>query len=363
MRRLLSEAVRYLKDLGRSGLHGWQRFFFTPCDPTPLGLIRLVCGALLFWCLAVLGFDLNDYLGSEGWIGPEAAQQYLVEHSPWGWSFWVWIPDRWLGAAWAVCLIVAGLFAAGYRSRVTAVLAWIIAVSTVRRAPVTLFGFDLMLSTWLFYLAALGASGQALSLDRWSSRLRRTKTLAPPSLKLGMTGQQPPSPPLATVSANLSLRLIQLHLVLIYGCAGLSKLMGPEWWNGTALEMLILTPEFRRFNMTWLLAYPAILSLGTHLGVLLEISYPVLVWIPKLRPLLLACVIAMHLSIDLILGLTEFGLAMIAANLAFFSGTWLRRVIAPTKTPRPVGSAHRRKCLGERAKCLADEQAAKALSR
>ncbi len=42
----------------------------------------------------------------------------------------------------------------------------------------------------------------------------------------------PSGPPEPSVSANLGLRLIQLHLVLIYGMAGLAKLQGPGWWSG-----------------------------------------------------------------------------------------------------------------------------------
>lgn len=323
MRRLLSEPWDYLKDLGSSTLRAWRGFFFTPADPTPLGLIRAVVGVLLFWDLAVLGLDLKDFLGSDGWIGPESVRGYLAEYSPWGWSFWLWVPDRWLPLAWGVCLVIAALFAVGLGSRVVAILAWAIAVSTVRRAPVALFGFDHMLSTWAFYLAASGASGQAVSLDRYRARRRalqrgddRTADLAAP-----------------TVSANLGLRMIQLHLVLIYGSAGFAKLMGPEWWNGTALEMIMLTPEFRRFDLTWLSAYPALLALATHGGLLLEISYPVLIWVRKLRPLLLVAIALMHLGNDLLLGLTEFGLAMIAANLAFASGPWLRSLATGRPTP------------------------------
>ncbi len=328
MRRLLSEPARYLQDLGLGALHAWRAFFFTPADPTPLGLVRVCVGVLLFWNLAVLGLDLHDYLGSEGWIGPEAVRQFLAEQSPWAWSFWLWIPDRWLHLAWAGCLLVTALFTLGLGTRVTAVLAWAIAVSTVRRAPVALFGFDHMVSTWAFYLAAFGASGQSVSLDRFLFRFRalawRGLEGAPGRLALDDPQTGIPAP---TVSANLSLRLIQLHLVLIYGSAGLSKLMGPEWWNGTALEMIMLTPEFRRFDLAWLAAYPSLLSLATHAGVLLEISFPVLVWTNKLRPLLLVSVALMHLGIDLCMGLTEFGLAMVAATLAFASGPWLRSLV------------------------------------
>jgi hypothetical protein len=327
VRRLLSEIAAYLGDLGRSAARGWRGFFFTPADPTPLGLIRVLVGALLFWDLAVLGLDLNDYLGADGWIGPEAVRQFLAEQSPRAWSFWLWVPDRWLFVAWSGGLVVTALFTLGLGSRVTAVLSWAIAISTVRRAPVALFGFDHMVSTWAFYLAVSGASGQSLSLDRFLARYRALRR-----------GASESGAPTSTVSANLGLRLIQLHLVLIYGSCGLSKLMGPEWWNGSAMEMILLTPEFRRFDLAWVAAYPALLSLATHAGVVLEIAYPVLIWVGKLRPLLLVSAAMMHFGIDLLLGLTEFGLAMIAANLAFASGGWLRGMV--TGSRQPLGVLH-----------------------
>jgi hypothetical protein len=327
VRRLLREAIDYPADLCRSTARAWAEFFFRPADPITLGMIRLALGMLLFWDIAVLGPDLRDYLGSDGWIGPEAAQHYLREHSPWAWSFWFWVPDRWLYPAWAACLVVLALFVCGFRSRLTAVAAWVIAVSTVRRAPAALFGFDQMIATWTFYLAAFGASGQALSFDRYRQR-RRDATA------------RPDPGPAPTVSANLSLRMIQVHLALVYGMSGLSKLMGPEWWDGTAMEMIILTPEYRRFDLTGLAAFPLLLSTMTHAGLFLEISYPVLIWVRKLRPLIMASVVMMHLGIDLVLGLTEFGLTMIAANLAFVSGPWVRR-LSPSTRPHGTPSSDR----------------------
>lgn len=334
MDRLLSEIAGYLRDLRRTSLGAWRTFFFAPADPTALGLMRVAVGALLLWNVAVLGPDLYDYLGSDGWIGPEALRAYLAQHSPWAWSFWIWVPDRWLPIAWAACLVALALYTVGLWSRVTAALAWAIAVSLIRRAPVALFGFDHMISTWALYLAAFGASGQAVSLDRFLARLRAIKRAQarPGQRRPGQT-RELSGVPAASVTANLSLRMLQLHLVLIYGSAGLSKLMGPEWWDGTAMQMIILTPEFRRFDLTWAFAYPGLLSLATHGGLLLELSYPVLIWIPKLRPVLLASVVLLHAGIDLTLGLTEFGLAMIAANLAFVSGPWLRRLVTGDLQP------------------------------
>jgi hypothetical protein len=317
----LKDVKFYFRDLGISAVKAWDRFFFTPAEPTTVGLIRIFLGALFFWDIAVLGLDLHDYFGSDGWIGPEAVQQYLAEHAPHAWSFWLYVPDRWLFPVWVCCLVVVFLFAVGFASRITAVGAWVIAISTVRRAPVALFGFDYMIATWLFYIAAFGASGQALSLDRFLGRTgTRGRTTGRGKEACG---------PAPSISANLTLRAIQLHLAFIYGAAGLSKLMGTEWWNGTAIQMLMLTPEFRRFDLVALAAYPGLLAMATHAGLFLEIFYPVLIWVRKLRPLVLGSVVLLHLGIDFMLGLTEFGLTMVAVNLSFVSGEWLRGLFAP----------------------------------
>ena len=67
MRRLVIEAIAYLRDLGHATLRGWVSFFFSPADPTALGLIRVAVGLLAFWSLLVFGLDLQDYFGSTGW--------------------------------------------------------------------------------------------------------------------------------------------------------------------------------------------------------------------------------------------------------------------------------------------------------
>jgi hypothetical protein len=332
--RLLREIADYLKDLSHSARTAWCGFFFAAADPTPLGLIRIALGALLIWDVAILGLDLKDFLGAEGWIGPEAATAYLAANSPWAWSFWFWVPDGWLWIAWAGCLVILTLFMLGVWSRLTSVLAWVIAISIVRRAPAALFGFDQMVSTWAFYLAVFGASGQAISLDRFFSRLRAIRRNrkglrhGEGALIRAETGVPP-----ASVTANLSLRMLQLHLALIYGSAGLSKLMGTEWWNGTAMEMIVLTPEYRRFDLTWMFRYPTLMALATHFGLLFELVYPVLIWPRKIRPLVIASVVGLHVGIDMMLGLTEFGLAMIVANIAFTSGFWLRGLVTGVQQP------------------------------
>ncbi len=193
----------------------WDRFFFTPADPRPLALIRIATGLLLLWSLGWLGADLHAYLGSDGWADPDAVRFHArspQNPEPWIWSIWSAVPDGGLRAAWVAAMAIVVLMTLGLFSPVTMPLAWMIAVSTVRRAPMMVFGFDGMVATWAFCLAVTGAGGRAFSLDR------------------RLFGRGRPVEP--TVSANLGLRLIQLHLCLIYAFAGLAKLRGAR--GGTA---------------------------------------------------------------------------------------------------------------------------------
>lgn len=335
MRRTLTGTAGYLAGLGRATARGWNAFFFTPADPTPLGLIRLAVGLLAFWSLFVYGLDLRDHFGADGWLGTEPSRFVQGRRMPFAWSFWFHVPDALLRPVWAACLVVLAMFTVGLYSRATAVLAWLIVVATVRRSPVTVFGFDQAVSTWALYLAVSGASGRAVSLDRFLSRWRRLRS----ETKLRRRdGRWPtyPGAPAPSVAANLGLRLIQLHLCLMYGMAGLAKLQGRAWWDGMAIWGTLAAGEFRLFDLTWLAAFPGLLNLMTHLSLALEVGYPVLVWVRVLRPLLLAAVIALHVGVGLTLGLTEFGLAMIAGNLAFVSGPWLRTLVTGRDPSTPA---------------------------
>lgn len=333
MRRIVNGLAAYAAELSGAIARGWDRFFFTPADPTPLGLIRVIVGLLLLWSLGVYGLDLRAYFGSDGWADPEVIRIFHREQSPWAWSFWFWVPDGLLRPVWVACMVVLALFTAGLYSRVTAVLAWVIVVSTARRVPVSLFGFDQVVSAWALYLAASGASGRAVSLDRLFARYRLARSAVARRRHDGRWVVAPGTPD-PSVSANLGLRLIQLHLILIYGMAGLAKLQGVGWWSGMAIWGVLASAEFRQFDLTWLVAYPWLLNLMTHGSLALELSYPVLIWVRVLRPLVLAAVVLLHAGIALSApGLTEFGLAMLAGNLAFVSGPWLRSLVSGREQP------------------------------
>jgi hypothetical protein len=53
----------------------WSRFWFTPADPTPLCLMRIVAGLLTLYVHVAYTFDLHALFGPDGWYGRAQADQ------------------------------------------------------------------------------------------------------------------------------------------------------------------------------------------------------------------------------------------------------------------------------------------------
>ena len=148
-----------------------------------------------------------------------------------------------------------------------------------------------------------------------------------------------------SVTANIAIRLIQVHMCVIYLFGGISKLSGNTWWNGTAAWYAIANYEYQSLDMLWLAYYPFVIALASHVTVFWETFYCVLIWPRLTRPIFLALAVAVHGGIALCLGMITFGLAMLIANLAFLppeATQWMlsraARFRSPTLAERPGAS-------------------------
>jgi hypothetical protein len=325
--------VAYFRELGRTTVAGWNRFWFTPLDPATLGLIRILAGAMLFYTHLVWSLDLHGFFGPSGWLSPEALTAAYGDARELFWSHWHWIESptaRW--TAHIAALIVFALLTVGLFTRVVSIVAWLLTISYAHRVmPAALFGLDDINAMLSMYLM-IGPSGATYSLDRWLV-LRKGRagqggalsgSQAPPGnpspSRLRLASESP------SITANIAMRLMQLHLSIIYLFSGLGKVMGETWWDGAAMWLAVANYEYQSIDLTWLAAWPAVLSLFAHVTVAWELTYPALVWPRLTRPLVVAMSIPIHLGIALFLGMMTFGLAMIIANLAFVS-PWLVRAV------------------------------------
>jgi len=325
----VNAVVNYFRDLGRATLTGWQRFWFTPADPATLGLIRILAGAMLFYTHLVWGLDLEAFFGRQAWLTPEAVAAFAQsvngpEARDFSWSYFWWIDSpRVLWSVHIAALVVFALLTVGLFSRTSAVLAYLAAVSYVNRVPGAQFGLD-QINVMLAMYLMVGPCGSAYSLDRLIRKARAGGNL--PRLE-------------PSVGANISIRLIQLHMCIIYLFAGLSKLAGVAWWDGSALWLSFANLEYQSLDMTWTAHYPLFISFLTHVTIAWEVSYAALVW-PKLtRPLVIALAIPLHLGIAFCMGMITFGLIMLVGNLAYVSPGLVRSAIDTifrTRSKEPI---------------------------
>jgi len=384
--RVTSPPANPVVDLARS----WSRFWFSPADPTLLGLIRICCGLVTLYVHAAYTADLRQFFGPDAWVDrqtmdqvrhgmpwvrlhwgweelqvppkqpprdkppkpsdaslltPEQAE-YARQHWPTdpraippyyrgyiAWSVWYHVHDEtWMWVVHASTLVIMFLFTIGFCTRVTSVLTWLAAVSYIQRSLTSLFGQDTMMNILLLYLM-VGPSGSALSVDRllrrwWAVRQARKKHQQPP----------PWLPPPPSVSANVALRLIQFNLCFIYLVSALSKLEGKTWWDGTAIWLTLANYEFSpmrnpgyaaflRFLCDHRPLWSFVMGGGVIFTFMVELGFPFLVWNRRLRWLMITLAVAMHTGIALSMGLRTFSMMMIVMDLSFVPQPVVHRLL------------------------------------
>ena len=299
--------------------NGWNRFWFSATDPATLGLIRLLGGLMIFYTHLVWTKDLEAFFGPDAWISIDAVSAWQGEGN-FCLSYLKYIDSMTL--LWTVhiaALVVLLMFALGLFTRVTSILAFVITMSYVHRLPGALFGLD-QVNTMLVTYLMIGPSGAAFSLDRLIAR-RKSK------LQNETTNQTSSQQVTHLVGANLAIRLIQVHMCIIYMYSGISKLLGEPWWDGTALWGAAANLEYQSLDLTWMAGYPMLVALLTHITIFWETFYCALVWPRVSRPFVLATAVGVHLGIACCMGMITFGLAMIIGNMAFIRPQLIRRLL------------------------------------
>ena len=305
---------------------GWDHFWFTPADPTPLAAIRICTGLVLLYTYAACTPALLDFIGPHAWVDGTAIEQLrqLGQNAPaadgsqttrwWGHSVWFYVQQPavlWLGHVVFLAAVVS--FTLGLFSRSAAVVVWLGHLSFVHRGFSHGSGMDTVLAMLTFYLL-FAPTGAALSLDRLRQRRRS------------------PSGPEPSWAANVIIRMIQVHTCVIYLFAGLSKLQGARWWDGTAVWIVMMLPEFAPADVGWLAGWGEwpwliVSQLGVLLTLGLEISFVFLIWQRPLRPVLLFLAVLMHGGIGLFMGMGPFGAAMLTGCLSFVAPATLVRLL------------------------------------
>ena len=285
----------------------WNRFWFTPSNPTTLCLMRVLVGLMLVYTHWVWTLELPTFLGASG-VFTQSLQNQITGDGSWAWSHFYWFDSTaWLWGSHLISLAILVAFTVGWQTRITSILAFLITVSYANRANGALFGLDQINSFLTLYLA-IAPCGLMYSVDALLKQRRNQKQ----------------DPPLPSTLATVSTRLIQWHLCVVYFFAGTGKLQGISWWDGTAIWGAFASYEYQTIDMTWLVHLPWLVNLITVVSVFWELSYAFLIWPRLTRPLMLLGAVVIHLGIGACMGMITFGLIMIIANMAFLPPELIR---------------------------------------
>lgn len=339
----------YLQALCTEFSRGWNRFWFSASDPLPLGVLRIATGLVALYVVAAYTPDLERYFGANGLVPMEMVLDLetqtrddgvrqdlpgqIREAMPRQYRFSYLDRLRTPGArrtAHALGLVAVALFTCGFLTRCTAIASLVVVLSYLHRGPMLTSQVEPILVFVLFYLC-IGPAGATCSFDAWLRSRRAASAVQ------AIRAPQLPSP-----WATLTLRLIQVHLVLVYAMMAVGKLGVNDWWAGMAMWYLIARTEQRMVDWTALHQAPLLVNAWSYAVMFWQAAFPILVWNRLARPLMLAVNAIMWALMAPVIGNVPLAVMMVVASLAFVSAETMRTVIfrknaevaaLPPKTP------------------------------
>lgn len=279
-------------------------------------------------------FLLREYGERDAAWGPDSAwspaidRQYAaLGHWP-GWlSFWFTAVARLTHTEYDLFYLLAlalGLaFTLGWRTRAVSVPFAFTVLALEDRAPLLTDGADNVIMLMAVYLLFTGC-GEHFSLDarRAARRAARSggdrrqeqRPRAAWRAELALARRQ-----IATVVHNGAVLVIAAQVCVIYGTAGLLKVQGSMWQNGSALGYVLRLHWFQPWPglSDWLAGHTLLLALAGYATVFLQIGFPFMVFSPRLKYPALAALVMMHVSIAVLLGLPFFSAAMVVGDAVF----------------------------------------------
>jgi len=297
-------------------LSAWQErlndFCFSAESDTWLAILRIGLGLEVMLYALSLRDDWNYFLAGTGHglisrnLGETilSLESCLVPRLGWFVTLGTRIglhEETVLSVAW-ICLLGSGCgLLMGIASRFSAILAWFLHLCAAKSGGFVSYGVDNFTTIGLFYLM-LSPLPDRYSVD-W--RLRKSRLNDPQLL-------------------GFWLRLLQLHLCIIYFFSGLTKCLGSGWWNGSNIWRALIRPPFNIIDPEILVRWKYLFPVAGISICLLEIGYPFFIWNSKTRKIWLIFICGMHAGIGLAMGMYLFALIMIILNVTAFGPGLIR---------------------------------------
>jgi len=319
-------------------------------------LLRIGYGLVFLVTLLREYLNRREIWGDQSAWTPAMARQLLVDID--GRSLLLVSDERWwFELVYVAAIVISTLFVLGWHTRAMSVMFALMVVSFNSRSILMTDGGDTVVLLMAIYLA-FTACGRVWSLDaRRAARTGATSGTGPGheigvlialiaamSLAIGLNRWwglgavvvlgglwHLPRPAeqvrqvLVNVLHNCALVVIAFEVCVIYAAAGMYKVQGPLWQNGTAMHYVM--------NLEYFSPWPglnAMLGGGSTMGVFLsyltvfvQVGFVFLVFAKRVKYFAIVILLGMHLGIAILLGLPAFSASMSIGDALFLPTAFL----------------------------------------
>jgi uncharacterized membrane protein YphA (DoxX/SURF4 family) len=294
----------------------WQAFFHEPGDLRAVALVRVAFALVVLVNFVVLYPDLDRWFTDSGVLSSATSKEIA---RPYTWSLLWLLPSTsgtiqacfWIAAAQAAMLLF------GFCSRLNCLCLFVWLVSFQNRNFLITDSEDTVMRLIAFYLVFMPI-GQCWSVDAWLRR--RLWPNARTNEWRGGIEDQPESGTRAGCWGPLwGLRLLQIQMCVIFLSAGISKLNGDAWLDGTAIYYVARLDDYfgRLPTPDWPFDHPWPVAIATWGVIAVEILAPFFLWFRETRRPTLVLVVLFHLANEWTMNLLLFHWAMLAGWLSF----------------------------------------------
>lgn len=293
----------------------WNAFWFSSQSGERVGLLRIAVGLVAVLYLAAWTFDLERFLAPGGVLTVPAVSQAVSAdplYYPWRFSLMDYLPNR--SALWGfhiAAIAAAVLCMLGVAGRAMTALTLVFVLSYIHRAPILMNPVEPLLTWSLLYLC-IAPNSATFSLDTMWAKGKQA---------LG-----------ATITNNLALRLIQVHLSLHYFFVGTTQASDRTWWTGNAVWLVMAQSRTRGLDLTAIRESTFLLNGLTHLLLLMVFALAILPWNRVFRSIANWIVIPYALLVAALTGLWIYAILLVGLQIVFWSDRTLAKVSGRAST-------------------------------
>ena len=291
-----------------------KQFWVGQIDLRPFAAWRIAIGLFLFYDLCDLFPNLRTFFSDEGvlpraaFLGQWARQWRFSLLDAAGTPAFAYI--FWFVAAAAVLSL-----AAGYRTRIASVLAFICLASFQERIPPLFDGSDTVIRMVLFW-HMFCPTGNLWSVDALLAE-RKGKTLA-------------------KTAGALPFRLLQLQIAVIYLITFLHKIQGSTWRLGEAVHYCLHLDYV--FSRPWAVSIAdnwPLMAMATWGTLVFECAFLPLMFLPLPWPKVsrwvkafgIVSIVSMHIGIAFTINVGLFSYLMPVCLMVFWEPEWIQKLI------------------------------------